>query len=459
MASESTANTQTSTFNNSEFVYEILILDRGGNVTQTFTKDEIIKLHLERDITKYYCTGTVIVKDIGNFYGILANGTGEWAIVINIVQIESLELVKNPTFNQYFIITSANIESIDSTCSRIKIHFADPIEQIFNRNVSYSSQNDADISEVLTGLLKATGFKPMSSDSRNYLPVIEKIGQTLNYITDTNTCALNHIDNVLSQIYSETAGFMFLYFNNTLTPIWTKPMLDSKIDLSNESNNIENLAYVLNIQSTDVPDRNSNVVVEMFPYNAMVPFKNSTRLVYPTYIQDFNYTTSRVEISSKNQWAHDKFSKLFAGSSNSTTLIPGFLEDPSTLIAENAAFFETAPGYAIGNFYRKSNVDQFYRDLRSYFLYCNLISFKVLGQIWRQPGRMYSIAYNQNANSGKLSGQWFCTKIVDEFESGKYYQYIFLTRTFDFVNLADISANTQQLIAQLQNKGYGAKEA
>lgn len=442
-----------STFNNSEFVFEISIANSAGNLFQKFANGEVLKLTIERDITKYYDTGVILIKDLSNFYSILANGTGQWFLSINIIQSESLQNVPDAIYKKTFLITSVGIESVMADYSKVKITFADSISQIFNRNISYSSQSDSDVSSVVCGMLESIGFK---SGATNYtgLPEIENCGQSLNYITDTTTAAINHIDNVLSQIYSDEKGFLFLYYNKKLEPIWTKNILSGSIDLNDEETKYKNSAYFLNVQSSNFPDRNTNIVVEFFPYNNILPYENSTRLIYPTYIQNFNYTTSRVEVSKDDTWDIDKFKKLFILENEDNVLMPGFLEDPTTLAVENINFFETAPEYAVGNFYRKSNADNFYRDLRNYFIYNNLISFKVQGQIWRNPGQLYHILYDQSPNTKKIAGNWFCTKIVNLFESEQFYQYVFLTRLADYVDENESDAYRAQLQNEIDTKEY-----
>lgn len=429
-------NTQIKTFNNSEFVVEIKIAETESGIIQSYYKDQVLRIHFDNDILEYYCKGYVLLKDVTNFYTLLANNIGKWSISFTIIQTESLNMVPSAEFKKEFNITATEIEEITPTHATVRISFADAIEQIFNRNSVYASQNDADISQVLTGLLSSIGFRKGDSSIVG-IPQIDSCGMPFNYITDNNNTALRHIDYVASQVYNKEKGFLFLYFHpteNKLKTFWSKDILNNSIDLTDDATKYENLAYVLNIASSENTSRGEENVAEIKAYTNIIPFNNASRIIYPTYIQDFNVKSSRMEVPDSGVWSSKTFKQVFEQSNKMNTVVPENIEEPTAVFATLMAFYSTAPEYAVGKFYRQSNVDEFRQRLRSYFVYKNMISFKLLGKIWRQPGHVYEIIYNQKPNSEKLAGKWLCTRIINSFESQQYYQYIFLTRISDMVD-------------------------
>lgn len=424
------------TYNNSDFAVEVILTESSSGLFQKYAKDEILRIQLDHDILSYYDKGSILLKDFANFYTVLANSNGNWSISIKIIQIESYELVPESEFKKEYNITSVDIEEITPTHATVRIGFADAIEQIFSRNSVYSSQNDSDASTVLCGLLKSIGFRD-DAVGINSIPKIDKSGIKINYITDNNNTALRHIDYVASQIYNETKGFLFIYFHpteNKLKAFWSKDILNDNIDLSDDSTKYKNFAYCLKLASESNTDRSDVNVAEIKAYNNIIPYNNAARIIYPTYIQNFNVKTSRMEVPDSDVWGTKKFEELFSQSKKMNTSLPKSLEEPTSVFATLSGFYSEAPKYAVGKFYRQTNIDEFRQRLRSYFIYKNMISFKVLGKIWREPGQVYEILYDQSPNAEKLAGKWLCTKIVDDFESQEYYQYIFLTRISDNVD-------------------------
>lgn len=441
-------------YNNSEFVFEIRISEFSSGITQKFAKDEILRVQIDHDLTAYYDKGSITLKDFSNFYTILSNNIGNWSITFNIIQKESYELVPEAVFKKEYNITSVNIEEITPTHATVRINFSDAIEQIFNRNSAYSSQNDSDASQVLTGLLESIGFKSDSTDIIG-IPKINSCGIKMNYITDNNSSALNHIDYILSQIYTDEKGFPFLYFHpteNRLKIYWSKDVLNSTHDLTDNSTKYKNAAYFLQIASEADSERTQENVVEIKSYSDTITYNNASRIIYPTYIQNFNTKTSRMEVPDSGVWDFDKFKSLFSQNDSTSIELPGSVEEPTTVFATLMGFYKTAPKYAVGKFYRQANLDEFRQRLRSYFLYKNLISFKVIGKIWREPGQVFNIVYEQLPNADRLAGQWMCTRIIDDFESNQYYQYIFLTRISDKVDYAAISDYTLDMKAEANKR-------
>ena len=424
------------TYNNSDFALEVILGESSSGIFQKYAKDEILRIQLDHDILSYYDKGSILLKDFSNFYTILANSDGNWSISLTIVQIESYELVPEAMLRKEYNITSVNIEEITPTYATVRINFADAIEQIFNRNAIFSSQNDADASSVLKGLLKSIGFRD-DAEGIVELPKIDASGIQINYITDNNNNALRHIDFITSQIYNETKGFLFIYFHpneNKLKAFWSKDVLNANIPIDDNFEKYKNAAYYLKIASADDADRADYNIAEIKAYNNIIPYNNAARIIYPTYIQNFNVKTSRMEVPDSGVWKNEKFKELFSQNVLMNTSLPKSLEEPSSVFTTLSGFYNTVPDAAVGKFYRQSNIDEFRQRLRSYFIYKNMMSFKVLGKIWREPGHVFEIMYSQGPNVDKLAGKWLCTKIVDDFESQEYYQYIFLTRISDTVD-------------------------
>lgn len=457
-SNEELKNLTIKSYNNSDFALEISISEFSSGLFQKFAKDEILRIQIDHDITSYYDKGTITIKDFSNFYTVLANNVGNWSITFNIIQLESYELVPEATFKKEYNITSVNIEDITPTFATVKINFADAIEQIFNRNSIYSSQNDADISTVLTGLLSSIGFKQDATDIVA-LPKIDSCGIKLNYITDNNNSAIYHIDYVLSQMYNDEKGFPFLYFHpteNKLKFYWSKDILNKDVDLTDDSVKYKDAAYCLKIASESDTKRTDENVAEIKPYTDTIQYDSASRIIYPTYIQNFNVKTSRMEVADSNVWDIKKFRSLFSQKDSMSTELPESLEEPTSVFATLMGFYSYAET-AIGKFYRQSNVDEFRKRLRSYFIYKNLISFKVLGKIWREPGQVFQVLYTQMPNADKLAGKWLCTRIINSFESQQYYQYIFLTRISDNVNYSAVAdyVNSVKVEVDKQNASHG----
>ena len=440
-------NLPTKTYNNSEFIIEIFILELSSGIRQKFAKDEILRIQIDHDINSYYDRGSITIKDFSNFYTLLANNVGNWSITFNIIQTESYDLVPEATFKKEYNIISVNVEEITYTHATVRLNFADPIEQIFSRNSVYSSQNDSDATSVLSGILQSVGFRK-DAEGIVGIPKMDSSGITMNYITDNNNSALMHIDFILSQIYNNEKGFPFLYFHPTqhkLQFYWSKDVLNNNVDLSDDSTKYKNAAYCLKIASEADSERNKENVAEIKSYSNVIDYNDAARIIYPTYIQGFNVKTSRMETSDSGVWSFDKFKTLFSQNESMTTELPKSVEEPSSVFVELIGFYSTAPKDAVGKFYRHTNIDEFRQRLRAYFIYKNMISFKVLGKIWREPGQVFEILYDQSPNTDKMSGKWMCVRIIDDFESQNYYQHIFLTRISDKVDYNAVADFTDEL--------------
>lgn len=436
------SNFQYRTFNSSEYVFEITIYNVDSEASYRYAKDEINFLKIERDIVSYCSRGEVAVIDRANFLSVIANNDGKWRLEIYILQKEATGDVEYPAFIYDYLIESVDIQEIQDDGATVKLTFVDPIVQTMNRNVAYSSQGEKDISEVIKGLLSAAGFEA-SSENSNILPEIQTVGQNIEFVTDATSPLINNIDYLVSQTYSEDHGFLFLYYDTNevaFKSYWSKDIMKEELILSDDKVKTENSAYLLSFNSSDDQQRNEGGVAELLQYGYLSPYTTNSRIIYPTYIQNFDYETCRMKTKAENQWSMDKFDKLFSQKDVvERTQLPDFLDDPSKRIGSILDFFKKAPDYALGNFYRVACADKFYTQLRTYFLYKNMTSIKVIGKIWRQPGRMYYIIYNQEANYGRIAGPWFCTKIVDEFKDKNFCQYIFLTRVGDYINYDNLS--------------------
>lgn len=456
---DSTSSTESSeldtkTFNSYDYGFEITLMDKVSGLYQKFTKGEIIELTLIRDITEYYTTGSVKIKDDGNILGVLANHNGDWAIMVNIVQNASVDESNQDNtnaskFQKLFLISNVGIDSIDANGAHITIDFVDPIAQILNRNCAYSNQECEDISSILTGLFESVGFSESlgeTADDPRALPTIDLIGTYMSYITDGSTPVINHIDHIISQIYTEDKGFLFMFFDpleNKFKSYWSKTALaeDFKTTFSflEKILKIADISRIIEISTSDDSSKSTSVATQLDVYNSLLDYRDATHLIYPTYIQNFNYQSHRMESDADDKWNDQTFLNLFKQDKLPNTDIPTVLEDPMSSIGTNYKFYESAPDYAIGNFYRKSNRDEFYKKLRNYFLYSNMFSVKMLGDISRKPGVAYLVKYAQFPNADKLNGAWFCPRIVDVFSGQEYYQHIFLTRLSDTVEMDKIA--------------------
>lgn len=435
------SNFQYRTFNSSEYVFELTIHSTESEASYRYAKDEINFLKIERDIVSYFSRGEASVIDRANFLSVIANNDGTWRLEICVLQKEACDDVKSPIFIYDYLIESVDIQEIQDDGATVRLTFIDPIVQIMNKNVAYSSQGEKDISEVIKGLLTAGGFEA-SSEKSNILPEIQTVGQNIEFVTDATSPLINNIDYLVSQTYSEDHGFLFLYYDTkdvAFKSYWSKDVFKEKIDISDKSVATENSAYLLSFNSSDTQQRNEGGIAELLQYGQLSPYTTNSRLIYPTYIQNFDYQTCRMKTKAENQWSMDKFNKLFSQKEVTRTQLPTFLDDPSKRVSDILDFYKKAPDYALGNFYRIACADKFYTQLRTYFLYKNMTSVKVIGKIWRQPGKMYYIIYDQESNYGKMAGPWFCTKIVDEFKDKNFCQYIFLTRVGDYINYEDLT--------------------
>lgn len=454
----------TKTFNSYDYGFEITLLNKNADLAQKFTKGEILELTLIRDITEYYSTGSVKIKDDANVLGVLAKNDGEWLISVNICQEASDEglLSSSSTFEKVFLVSGTAIDSIDANGAHVTIDFIDPIAQILNRTCAYSNQKCEDISKVLLGLFESVGFKApaglsgglslsnvvsmvtQGGDPRT-LPSISDIGTKINYITDGSTPVINHIDYILSQIYSEDKGFLFLFFDPIAAQFqayWSKEVLKesaSTLQLKNAATPALIAPRFIEITNSDDSSKNPNVAAEINPYTSLLDYRDSTSLIYPTYIQEFDYKTHRVKTDSKDKWSDKTFLNLFQQEKLPNTHLPTVLENPKSAVGTNSKFYTTSPDYAVGNFYRKANRDEFYKKLRNYFLYSNMFSVKVLGNLFRQPGVAYFVKYLQFPNADDLNGSWFCPRIVDVFSGQEYYQHVFLNRLSDTAEYSKIA--------------------
>lgn len=453
-SSSESSELDTKTFNSYDYGFEITLMDKSSGLYQKFTKGEIIELTLIRDITEYYTTGSVKIKDDGNILGVLANHDGEWAVMVNITQNASIDEnnQENTTaskFQKLFLVSNVGIDSIDANGAHITIDFIDPIAQILNRNCAYSNQECEDIRDILIGLFESVGFSESlgtDADDPRSLPAIDSIGTNMSYITDGSTPVINHIDHILSQIYTEDKGFLFMFFDpleNKFKSYWSKEVLSE--DLSQAFSAIANflkltdVSRIIEISTSDDSSKSTSVATQLDPYNSLLDYRDATHLIYPTYIQYFNYQSHRMENDADDKWNDETFLELFKQDKLPNTDLPTVLEDPMCSIGTNYKFYETAPDYAVGNFYRKANRDEFYKKLRNYFLYSNMFSVKLLGDISRKPGVAYLVKYAQFPNADKLSGKWFCSRIVDVFSGQEYYQHVFLTRLSDTVEMDKIA--------------------
>lgn len=455
MAAETTdSSSQTKTFNQSEFVFEVYLIQETC-LFQKFGKDEILKLELVRDLDEHFMKGSVLVKDTANYGAILARNDGTWYIGVNIIQTEVQESVEKATFNKTFIVSNANVENITDERATIRINFIDPISQIFYRNISYSNQEYADMSDVITGLLKKAGFDEEAESGPNVLPEIEACDFCENFITPTNSPLVSSLDYLLTQTQTNEKGFLFLYFDDyksQLKAIWSRDVVNEEIDVSDPEKYEEVCAYTIILSSSDKTSRNDLIPTEIMTYSETFPYFKTTNLIYPTYIREFDYKNCEIVTKFEGSWDITKFEDVFTEYDGETASLTNMLEDPSKMFGDNLLFYKEAPTYKIGNFYRDTNVDTFRRKLREYYMKKNLVSFKLLGKIWREPGKAYFVDYMQYPGVSKYAGSWFCTKIVDTFEGQDYYQYVFLVRSSDSIDYEEVKTNTEDLKSETEKR-------
>lgn len=440
-------NLQEQRFNQEPFIFNITIeyidlSNPNNSVTQTFTKADILNLTLIKDINNIVCSGSLMLRDISNVFALNINKTGNWFITLDIIQKRTASDIKNSTLSKSFIIQTINPTSLQTNAAIFEIRFIDPVIQVLLKNVAFTTYNGniegSDRCEILSKLLTMAGFK-YGTDYDKFEPC----GIIDHYITDIDTPLINHIDNLLSQIYSKDKGLLFLYrgmFDNKFNHYWTKDVLKEKNDGSLEAG-----GYLLTIASSDSQIKTETTVAAIKSYGTNSPYDVACKVLIPTYIQRFDYEKALVEVKEGDSFNDTFFTDFFKNGDDTTALIPKNIYNNDNLIEANKNYIPGINVKAPGNYYNEGNNWEFTSNLRTFFLNSELTCFKVIGKIWREPGHNFVIAYNKKGTDTKYSGAWFCTRIVDVFEKDEYYQYIFCVRTSNSFEISNISNAVQEI--------------
>lgn len=418
----------TTTYNEEEYTIAVNIMRNDGSISQSFQKDEIISMKFFRDVVVGYDTCELFLRDNTNMLSTVVKADGNWMVAIAISNMASIaNNDETARFERIFIIDSVVLQQFDKDNSKIKFTLVDPVEQIFSKSVAYSSQNNADLSEVIKGLLEAGGFSKTPGQGWNSIPNIELIGKNINYITDNNTQLRQHLNYLLSKAYSKENGHLFLYFDQAppvkqLTSIWTSCKETHKDEFNSES-----MYYFLQVTSNDEQKRNINTIAEIIPYSADFLYKDILNFIYPTFTQKFNYNTNIVELKQDSTYTYNELIELVKTLDYENILVPSDIEKKENYATCNLSYDNKNTQFT-GNYYRESNEHIFLDKIRNYFINRNLIAVKVLGDVHRKPGKTYSIDCAQLGAGDYYNGLWFCNRIVDLFENKQFYQVIFLTR-------------------------------
>ena len=395
-------------------------------------RQSILEFKLIKDINTFFYRSIIKIKDFSNLIALNVKTDGNWYFYLKVLStwgqaednFAELASEKERTIEYNFIIYDINVINFSQTATTIELYSIEPFSQNFLKPVAFSSQSDLDQCEVLKQLLLASGI-----DSTKLPNTIEKCGTTENYITDNNHSLQYHVDYFLNKIYSPSNGFLYLYYD---TP--QEKFIESwiyKKFFEAEQTPIEKISYnYIKINSPDRPVKGDDVAVGFLFYN-YINFNDKSQFIVDTKINNFNYEKSTVETQNNKNYNYNWFENFISSDIKNTYL---YLPNNILKYGKDSKLLKNP-----GIYYRNSNEDIFLKTLKFYYLKANTICVKTLGVIWRKIGEIYYLDFSQAGITSKLNGNWYCTKIVDEFQNNTHYQYIFLTRFSDNFKSQDIS--------------------
>lgn len=391
-------------------------------------QQNVLEIQVVKDIEKYFSKVVITIKDQSNLFALKLDNTGKSGIALKFKDhvfnynsqgdLDGGQFDEDKIFDFTGIITEVEVISMDATSSTIKVTAYDTDYINFNKITVFSSGANSDISNIIKMLLVSSGYEDIINDS-----YMKPSNNKMFYITDVNTPLNEHISYLLNNIIDDNNGFAFLWKNTVdkqLRIVYSKEILKAGFDSTSD-----NIISITSAGASKTGDSVANTVKiyaesalpEMLSY-----FKSSNIISFDLIANRFVIKNSEKQSKENNNWTYDRLSKSYSNEKD-LTIAPN----------ENFTRVDNVPLAKENKFiYHISNKYEFVKNLRDGFLTHELIAVTVPGRAWRNPGELYVLLDESATTGGKLSGKWFCCKIVDIIGSGKYEQVIFLCRSEAF---------------------------
>lgn len=416
-------------YNEISYFLSVLITDEKENI-QLMQKQDISNIYLDRNIDWLYTRGSMVLQVHTNSILLYPNQLGGWLVNITFVPEGSMgqsEANSNDSINFIGIITCSEVLSVTPESVTVKIYFSDIIEQVFRRNIVFSSQANKDISEVLLDMLKENGF---TTDKLQ----IPNIGKPFNYIADVSGTLYDHVQYLLSQMVSKEHGFLFLFYNpktKELESIWSKDeMVKPLDDLDNEENDAGSLR-VITLPGMGVNIATPTVPFEFIGHSAGTMYKNYVELTNTTFISNFNQIKNELEFQETNihpqEWHEELYKEI---PEHTQVFVPKSLHNADNILLKDYAGAIKVNDKS-GVYYQEANEQTYYKSLRTLYLKGKNTSAKMNGYVDRNPGDYYAVAQVEQNFTAPVNGKWFCARIIDVITTSEFVQYIFITRSSD----------------------------
>jgi hypothetical protein len=243
------------------------------------------------------------------------------------------------------------------------------------------------------------------------------------FITDNNSTMYEHFEFLLNNIISDTLGYCFFWQNTT---DWKFNLLYSKDILKEDLSDTSSYNY-LRISSSEKQQFGDDVVSKIKIYslsdfrNMLDYYKDTNLILFDLVANNYVIKEKSNNVSNNNKWEFTRLEKTFTDDSEKS-LLPDKHATELTSVSKEI-YKDNSFIYSIANRY------EFIKSMRDMFLTRELIAITVPAKSWRNPGtQIYLVDDNSNVG-GKLSGKWFCNKIVETLDNNSYEQTLFLCRT------------------------------
>lgn len=383
----------------------------------------VLEIKVVKDINEYYTRVIVTIKDLSNLFAIKLDNSGNCGIFLKFKDIaldigSSGEIEfedETKVFKFAGIISKVEVLNMDSSSSTVVVTAIDANAINFNKVAKFSTGTTMDVADILKALLQSVGYNELLN-----LDYMKQSNSKMFYITDMNSSTNDHIEYLLNHIIDETNGFGFLWSNtvdNKLRIIYSNEIMRGMIDADSP-----NLILISSAGASKSGDNVANKIkiYSLSSLNDMLSYFKASNLVsFDLVGNKFVTKNSDKKVHENNVWSYERMVKSYSTDKDKT------IAPSETLISlDNVKYPNDSNTFT----YHIANKYEFVKKMRDGFLTNDLIAVTVPGRAWRNPGELYGLLDEGATTGGRLSGKWFCTKIVDVIGNSNYQQTIFLCR-------------------------------
>jgi len=412
-------------FNESQL--EILVQLELNGLTDKITlmQSQLLNTIIVKNIEEHFTRIILTIKDRDNLFALKINKNGSDNISFKLKDHSLPDTIKEveqglDKFEFNGIITDTEVTSFDPTATVIKVTAISKDFEKFNKIVKYSTGSAySDVANIMQMLVLSAGYDKNIINQSS----IKNSNNKIVFISDNNSTMFDHFEFLLNNIISDTLGYAFFWQSTT---DWKFNLIYSK-DVSKTAISDTSSYNYLYIPTPEKPRTGDDVVSKTKIYSLtgfkdmLDHYKDTNLILFDLLANNYVVKEKSSNLSNNNKWDFKRVEKTFTDNPDKS-LLPSKnsidLKDVAIDIYKDNSFI-----YSIANRY------DFIKSMRDMFLTRELVAITVPAKTWRNPGEQIFLVDENSNTGGRLSGKWFCNKVVETLDNGKYEQTLFLCRT------------------------------